>query len=304
MQLDLFSLWHHVEGELFPPIGGGDGPSTDSKTLQERGPRGPEERQMFGVAQEQSALGLESLRGSTRDAQTRLASFASDDKLLQDKIAQAKNRIATIELEWQTSGYRPEYPAEREDLTKQISILENQREAMAANKPVLSQQAQREQRYAQYGDESARRVMDIISGKDLGVSAEERALITQGISGISQDVATTRGLNRSDVPVMQAVAPTVANALLQQANANRSLFTGINQFQQGMDLSGRQLQAGLAGQNPAANLTGVYAGLRPSSFSTNTQQGYGALDYVNATANLAQAAGTSYAGFTGGLKGK
>ena len=66
-----------------------------------------------------------------------------------------------------------------------------------------------------------------------------------------------------------------------------------------MDLSGRQLQAGLAGQNPAANLTGVYAGLRPSSFSTNTQQGYGALDYVNATANLAQGLGTAYAAGTG-----
>ena len=170
---------------------------------------------------------------------------------------------------------------------------------LQAQKTVLPQLAAEQDESRQLGRRAGQRALDFIEGRDLGVSPEERELITQGISGISQDVATTRGLNRSDVPVMQAIAPTVASALLNQANANRSLFTGINQFQQGMDLSGRQLQAGLSGQNPAANLTGVYAGLRPSTFSTHTQQGYGALDYVNAGANIAEAVGSAATGYYG-----
>ena len=283
------------------------GPSTTSTTNQTRGPATPEETSFSGIAT-LDALGA-SLAGrqARTDPRAQLATLSS-------QVAELRRR-AEAKAEWDRTGgggirnlmndnyvggayaaAGPNWTASRDNARAEIAELEQQAQQLEAQRPLLEQQAARLTGTEGMEDQARTRIMDVLMGRDLGVSPQEQQLITQGISGISQDVATTRGLNRSDVPVMQAVAPAVSNALLQQANANRSLFTGINQFQQGMGLSGRQLQAGLAGQNPAANLTGVYAGLRPSSFSTNTQQGYGALDYVNATANLAKGIGSAATG--------
>ena len=277
------------------------GPSTDSKTEQTRGAATPMESAFGGISLNQAYQALDAYGRATSDPRIAARTIEGTLQQKQAELEEAKTAVDVAQYYVNQGGTwwgGLDVSNERLNAAKQkVSSLTSSMRDLEAQKEYLPQQLEQYDRTQSLANTSTRRLQDFLEGKDLGVSAEERDLITQGISGISQDVATTRGLNRTDVPVMQAIAPTVANSLLAQANANRSLFTGINQFQQGMDLSGRQLQAGLAGQNPAANLTGVYAGLRPSSFSTNTQQGYGALDYVNATANLASAAGDFMTGY-------
>ena len=275
------------------------GPSTDSSTNQTRGPATPEEQAFASLSLSQAGKALLNydmaqsplLRAKTIDQ--RLA--AAEDLV---NRTNARQRALYDEVSGSTGagGWTAERVAENQQLAQTAKDAGSAWSQLQGEKQILPGQVQEAEGTQRVSNLAAGRLEDYLSGKDIGVSAQEQALITQGISGISQDVATTRGLNRTDVPVMQAIAPAVSNALLQQANANRSLFTGINQFQQGMGLSQQQLQSGLAGQNPAANLTGVYAGLRPSSFSTNTQQGYGGLDYVNATANILKGGGAAATG--------
>ena len=274
------------------------GPSTQSTTQQTRGAATGEEQAFGGIALGQANEAAQASKNALYDPRTRLANLENEKQQIRDRIANYKNDLYNY-IETGDASRAGDVAAinRRSSIPGLIAQEEGNLRSLDALKPQLEQQASRLGEQEGLNLRVQKRLDDFISGRDIGVSPQEQALITQGISGISQDVATTRGLNRTDVPVMQAIAPTVASSLLAQANANRSLFTGINQFQQGMDLSGRQLQAGLSGQNPAANLTGVYAGLRPSSFSTSTQQGYGGLDYVNATANLASAAGDFMTGY-------
>lgn len=282
------------------------GPSTDSKTEQTRGAATPMETEFGSVALQQAQGALDSMGRAQQDP--RLRAQLIDNLITQKQAAIEKAKFDVEQAKYQSSTGGPgaiwfggdAVVAERlKGAETRLSSLQESLLTLQGEKQILPERLKEAQQTQELSTLASGRLRDFLAGKDFGVSPEERELITQGISGISQDVATTRGLNRTDVPVMQAIAPAVSQALLNQANANRSLFTGINQFQQGMDLSGRQLQAGLAGQNPAANLTGVYAGLRPSTFSTHTQQGYGALDYVDAGAKVAKGIG-SFASGAGG----
>lgn len=256
------------------------GPSTQSGTEQTRGAATGEEQAFGSIAMGQANDAAQASKTALFDPRTRLANLDNEKQAIRDRIAALNRDYAYIESGGASNAGDVAAINRRSTIPGLIAQEENNLKALDSLKPQLERQASRLGEQEELNLRVQKRLDDFISGRDIGVSTEERGLITQGIQGISQDVATTRGLNRSDVPVMQAIAPAVSQALLNQANANRSLFTGINQFQQGMDLSGRQLQAGLAGQNPAANLTGVYAGLRPSSFSTGTQAGYGGLDYI------------------------
>ena len=273
------------------------GPSTQSATEQTRGAATGEEQAFGSLALEQANVAGQAAKNALFDPRQRLANLDNEKQQIRDKIAALNKDYAYIESGAASNAGDVAAINRRSGIQGQIAQAEGDLRSLDNLKPQLEQQALRVADQEGLNKRVQSRLDDFISGRDIGVSPQEQALITQGISGISQDVATTRGLNRTDVPVMQAIAPTVANSLLAQANANRSLFTGINQFQQGLDMTGRQLQAGLAGQNPAANLTGVYAGLRPSSFGTNTKQGYGALDYVDSAANLTSAAGDFMTGY-------
>ena len=276
------------------------GPSSDSTTDQARGPATAEEAIAGRYALGQSALSGQAARLGLTSARSMLANADVELRSYDDRVAQLEQQAAALSREFVGRYDDPAFRQQANTINSQIQTEQESKARFKGMIPELRERAQTEQEQSQLSLTATKRLLGVLSGEDFGVSAREQELITQGISGISQDVATTRGLNRTDVPVMQAIAPTVASSLLEQANRNRSLFTGINQFQQGMDLSGRQLQLGLAGQNPAANLTGVYAGLRPSSFSTNTRQGYGALDYVNAGAGLAKGIGALAAAGGGG----
>lgn len=253
-------------------------PSTQTQQTVSKGPATPEEKTAFELSLSQGNTATLAARNALFDPRQQLAQFDATKQQSLDRIAALNAEYARIESgeSWQAGEGKG-----RRDLIPGLIAQEKANlQSLEASRPFLEKQAARIEDQETQNKRVQQRISDFIEGRDLGVSPEERSLITQGISGISQDVATTRGLNRTDVPVMQAIAPTVANSLLAQANANRSLFTGINQFQQGLDLSNRQLQLGLAGQNPAANLTGVYSGLRSTSMSGSTQQNYGAADYV------------------------
>ena len=279
-------------------------PETKSDQTVQRGEATPEEVQYGSITGQQSRLSLDAFRSAVTDPSIQLATLDTTIQAKQQLLKQAETDARywqDQDASFSAKGWDPPAHIRERVIAARQAIIDATRQIQEAqaSRPILEQQAAVYDEQRQLNQQVQKRLGDFISGRDIGVSAEERALITQGISGISQDVATTRGLNRSDVPVMQAVAPAVSQALLAQANANRSLFTGINQFQQGLDLSGRQLQAGLAGQNPAANLTGVYSGLRSSNITGSTQQGYGALDYVNAATSGFQAIGQGVAGFKG-----
>lgn len=281
------------------------GPGSSNTVLQS--PNNP-----LGGEQAFAAMGLEqgnvagqAAKTALFDPRTRLANLENEKQQIRDKIAAYNRDYAYIESGAASNAGDVAAINRRSTIPGQIAQEEGNLRALDSLKPQLERQALRLGEQEELNLRVQKRLDDFISGRDIGVSAEERALITQGIQGISQDVATTRGLNRSDVPVMQAVAPTVANALLNQANANRALFTGITQFQQGLDLSGRQLQAGLAGQNPAAGLAGAYLGARGSSYDTQQQGRYGAVDYAGLTGNVLGGAGLglyglSSAGLIGG----
>src|SRR3990167_6719362 len=277
-------------------------PETKSDQTVQRGGASPEESLMFGIAA-QDAAGA-SLAGyeARTDPRLQLETMPGKIASLQQQIATLKEQdsyYADLLSRHPFSGdLQPSWRAARGNFANQITELGRQINQLEASKPILTKQISRLGEQEEQNRAVQQRLMSFIEGKDLGVSAEERALITQGISGISQDVATTRGLNRSDVPGMQAVAPAVSQALLAQANANRSLFTGINQFQQGLNLSNRQTQAGLASQNPAANLAGVYSGLRGSNLSSGNQQGYGGLDYLTMSGTLAGGLGLGFYGLS------
>lgn len=279
------------------------GPSSDSETTQTRGAATPQETAFSSTALAQADQALNAMRTAGQDPRLMAATIDGRIAEQQTRMAAAQARLKYLDEHFARYGTGPQFTNNEEHVAVANQQLANAKSSLMdlqAQKTLIPEMMKGYESTQRLTNLASSRLEDFLSGRDIGVSPQERELITQGISGISQDVATTRGLNRSDVPVMQAVAPAVSAALLQQANANRSLFTGINQFQQGMDLSGRQLQAGLAGQNPAANLTGVYSGLRSSDFSTSSKQGYGTLDYVNAGANLASGIGSAAYGFNAG----
>src|SRR3990167_4870066 len=193
-------------------------PETKSDQTVQRGGASPEESLMFGIAAQDAAgaslagyeartdprLQLETLPGKIASLQQQIATLKEQDSYYADLLARHPF----------SGDLQPGWRAARGNFANQITELSRQINQLEASKPILTKQIDRLGEQEEQNRAVQQRLMSFIEGKDLGVSPEERALITQGISGISQDVATTRGLNRSDVPVMQAVAPAVSQALL------------------------------------------------------------------------------------------
>lgn len=280
-------------------------PSSEQKQEQTRGAATPMEVEFGAISQQQAMSSLDSMRRAQQDP--RLRSVLVDDLMAQKQaeIKQAQADIAEATYQKNTDGgfWWGGMDAVNERLRgaqTRLSSLQQSLTELEGEKQILPERLKEAQQTQELSTLASGRLRDFLAGKDLGISPEERALITQGISGISQDVATSRGLNRTDVPVMQAIAPAVSQALLSQANANRSLFTGINQFQQGMGLSQQQLQAGLAGQNPAANLTGVYSGLRSTSMGGASSSNLGFGEVMSGVGGLASGIGGFMYGMNAG----
>lgn len=274
---------------------------------------------MFLQALKQANISGEAGQNALSDPRHRLAIFDTETARIQAKIENLNNQLADFNQQatWNWGDIRNVQNQQR-TLPDVIAQEQANLASHLASRPFLEQQATEQADTRALVKKAMGRFNDILEG-NLSVLPQEEQFIKDkyeaGIAGLKsqlpsmiQNEATTRGLNRTDVPVMQSVAGPLAggiaslqseaaNALLGQANANRSLFTGIQQFNQGIDLSNRQLALGLAGQNPAANLTGVYSGLRSSLSTLNTKQSYGALDYVDAASGGASAAGDFMAGY-------
>lgn len=260
-------------------------PPGDVDVKAEQGQRQPlPAESAFGpLALAQGYLGLDAFRRAGSDPRIRAKVVDSAIAQRQRELNPLTDELRKVELHLRRDGGawiggHAVAEQKRDLLRQQISSVQESITNMQAEKEILPQQVAEAGRTQELSGKALDRLLSIIEGKDLGVSPEERQLIAESMSGVSQDVATSRGLNRTDVPVMQAIAPEISRAILAQANANRSLFTGINQFQQGMGLSNRQLQMGLAGQNPAANLSGVYAGLAPQNQGQSQSRGLGGPD--------------------------
>ena len=287
------------------------GPGSSNTVLQAPNAyRSPEEQAFAGITLSQASKSLLNMdlaqspltRAATIDARLLQAQATANN--LDKQQQQLYDKVNGI-VPGETGGWTAERVEQNRLLALQAKEANAAGTSLLGEKQLLPMQVEEAQKTQRLSNLAAGRMESFLSGKDLGVSPEERELITQGISGISQDVATTRGLNRSDVPVMQAIAPAVSQALLSQANANRALFTGINQFQQGMGLSQQQTQMGLAAQNPAAGMAGAYLSGRGSSYNTQQQGVYGAADYGALTGNVLGGAGLglyglSAAGLIGG----
>ena len=300
-------------------------PPGDVTSTVQQGPRGPTSpyEQAFGnFSLAQASQALQAMSKVGQDPRLLAQTIDSRIQEQQNLIQAGEDRLGALSQHYALWGTGPNFTDNEAHVSvarQQIANAQSTLRDLQAQKTILPEQIQQYESTQRLSNRVTARLEDFISGKDLGVSPQEQALIERQYAAqreafqaelpqALQDTATTRGLNTTDVPVMQAVAlplgqglanlrSSEAQAILSQANANRSLFTGINQFQQGMDLSGKQLQVGLAGQNPAANLTGVYSGLRSTSMTGSTQQTYGLGDYIGMASNAAMAA----AGFMYGM---
>ena len=281
------------------------GPSSSQQTQQTYGQLNPQAIATGNQALQQGDIALQNMQQATRNPLVQAKMIDQQIQSAGDKVLSVQAQLDQMnkDIDSGNAFWMGDWQAKRATLLQQKQDAQAGLQQLQAYKTVLPQLTQQYQSQQDTTNAANQRLNDYITGKNIGITPQEQQLIEQGLTGTLQDMATSRGLNTTDVPVMQAFAPTLAQTYMNQANANRSLFTGINQFQQGMGLSQQQLQAGIGGQNPAANLTGVYAGLTPSSFSTRSQQNYGGLDYLNSAANVAQGVGSVMTG-TAGLQGK
>src|SRR3990167_6481558 len=194
-------------------------PETKSSQTVERGPAGPQELAAGDIALRQASQSLDLFGQATTDP--RLLAGTIDARIQEKEVAiqRAKDRLAFLEAPYAQYGTGPNFTNQEEQVATAQSQLDSATAALRglqAQKAIVPEQLKEYESTQRVRNLATSRLEDFLAGRDIGVSAEERALITQGISGISQDVATTRGLNRSDVPVMQAVAPAVSQALLAQ----------------------------------------------------------------------------------------
>lgn len=279
------------------PGGGG----TIQNEAAPRGPSSPEEQAASRLAIQQANITGQAGKLTLIDPRVQLATF--------DTAGQAiKKRIADINAQLDNPR---NWGVLEANTTSRWNLLQDQLAAETANlneheasRPLLEKQAARVESQEALNARVQARISDFLD-KGLSVTPEDEKFIREKyeasiaglksqLPGLLQDTATTRGLNPTDVPVMQSVAGPLAggiaglqseaaSALLNQANANRALFTGVNQFQQGMDLSNRQVQLGLSAENPSANLTGIFSNLRGGMSGSNTSRTYGAGDYISMT---------------------
>ena len=265
----------------------GGGNSNDTGQNVVKGP--PEAFETIGSGQSvfQSLMANELLRRGTTDPRV-LA--ATQDKRIVELQQQYENARTQYDVNVRQAGIAPQdqtyanieaYRSKMDALRQQII------DAEASKASVLETSG-----LYQKGQDVASQFLDRLgTGLTTGnfVDPAEEAAMRTAMSGISQDVATTRGLNRSDVPVMQAIAPTLASMWLGQQNTNKAFYTGAYQANQGLGLQANQ---GLMSvNNPGLGLSSVYSGLRSSNMTgtENLQKRPGGLDY--------------FTGIAGGLKG-
>ena len=253
----------------------GGGSSTDKNEIVDKGPAQAGESIGTGQSILQSLLATDLGRAGGVDPRIRLATMDKQREELTSQLALAQQRYdenkSALDRNPQARGNMDAYFMQMSGLRQQLADLD-------ASKSVLTEQAAS----GQQGVDVAKQFLSKLSqGLTTGnfVDPAEMDAMRTAASGLSQDVATTRGLNRTDVPVMQAIAPTLASMWLGQQNANKAFYTGAQQFNQGLGL--QQNQMGLSATNPGLGLASVYSGLRSSNVTgaENLQNRPGGMGY-------------------------
>ena len=270
----------------------GGGNSNDTGQAVDKGPAQAGESIGTGQSILQALLATDLGRAGGVDPRIRLATMDKQREELNSQLALAQQRYdenkSALDRNPQARGNMDAYFMQMSGLRQQLADLD-------ASKSVLTEQAAS----GQQGVDVAKQFLSkLSSGLTTGnfVDPAEMDAMRTAASGLSQDVATTRGLNRSDVPVMQAIAPTLASMWLGQQNANKAFYTGAQQFNQGLGLQSNQM--GLNATNPGLGLASVYSGLRSSNTTgtSNTQNRPGAMQYLETAGKLAQGLGQGAAG--------
>jgi len=188
-------------------------------------------------------------------------------------------------------------PAFRDQLTKQAGIVQQQQQLQGL---------------------TTAQALKYASG-DTSLNPQQQGLVDQAFAGpqaqakydlntAMQGNAGARGLNLSDSPVANENArqTNLLNLNFGSAKANTALNLGL--AQENANLAYNQFTAGLnpgatqqfsAAQNyQSPNLaSGMSYGLQLRAAQPTTRQGYGALDYLNTGAKVAQGVGSAAYGF-------
>lgn len=273
----------------------GGGESTDTNTQTDRGTANAAESIGTGQSILQSIAATGYLRGGASDPRVQLATMDTQREELNKQMALAQQRY---EENLSAIGTNPAARGNADALFAQLSGLRQQIADLDASKSTLMESAGITQQGIDIAKQFANRLQTGLQSGSFVDKAEEDAMRT-AMSGISQDVATTRGLNRSDVPVMQAIAPTLASMWLNQQNLNKGFLTGAYQANAGLGLQANQGLMNIT--NPGLGISSVNAGVRGSNVTgtSNTQKRPGGLDYLNAASNLAQGVGSAMTGYYG-----
>ena len=279
----------------------GGGSSTDTNTQTDRGTANSAESIGTGQSILQSIAATGYLRGGASDPRVQAATLDTQKEELSKQLALAQQRY---DENLSAIGTNPAARGNVDALFSQMSGLRQQMADLDASKSVIMQNAGITQQAVDIAKQFGNRLQTGLETGNFVDPAEMDAMRTAA-SQLSQDVATTRGLNRTDVPVMQAIAPTLASMWLGQQNTNKAFYTGALQANQGLGLQANQ---GLMNvNNPGLGISSVNAGVRGSNVTgtSNTQNRPGGLDYLNATSNLAQGVGSAMTGYYGskGMKG-
>ena len=270
----------------------GGGSSTDKNESVDRGTG--ESAEVIGSQQSilQALRAGDIFRSGSIDPRQRLQTMDADKQRLTEQLAQAQQRYAE---NLSAVGVNPAARGNVDNLFMQIQGIREQMDNLDASKKFVEEQAGLTQQGIDVGKQFVSKLQRGLETGDF-VDPAERAAMTTAASSLSQDVATTRGLNRTDVPVMQAIAPTLASMWLGQQNANKAFYTGAQQFNQGLGL--QQNQSAMQVSNPGLGLASVYTGVRGSNVTgtSNMQNRPGGLDYLNTAGQLAQGFGQAASG--------
>lgn len=266
-------------------------PGSGGTTIQQQAqqPGIPQSGETIGSQQGilQSIRAGDIFRSGSIDPRQQLQTMDADRQRLTEQLAAAQQRYAE---NLSAIGSNPAARGNVDNLFMQIQGIREQVDNLDASKKLLEEQAG----VAQQGADVTKQFLGKLqSGLETGdfVDPAERAAMVTAASQLSQDVATTRGLNRTDVPVMQAIAPSLASMWLQQQNANKAFYTGAQQFQQGLGLQQNQTQ--MQASNPGLGLASVFSGVRGSNITGKDMNTAGLANYLGAGGSALQGAGTA-----------
>ena len=269
----------------------GGGSSTDTNQQTDRGTANAAESIGTGQSILQSIAAGGYLRGGASDPRVQLATMDSQKDELNKQLALSQQRY---DENMSAIGRNPAARGNADALFAEMSGLRQRIADLDASKSTLMESAGVTQQGVDIAKQFANRLSTGLSTGNF-VSPEEQAAMTTAMSGISQDVATTRGLNRSDVPVMQAIAPTLASMWLGQQNTNKAFYTGAYSANQGLGLQANQ---GLMNVNNAGlGISSVNAGVRGSNVTgtSNTQNRPGSLEIMKGVVGGIQGLGSAAA---------